>query len=374
MTTTVAATGAAFKIREARFEDYGPIVSLQRRYGLGTRSYEDWSQMWLGNPLYRELRSRWPIGWVLEDRSGRIVASIGNIPLPYEWNGRPIIASSGISWVAEPGFRSASLLLLDSVVNQRGVDLYLNSTVTKEAEPAIEMFHCLRVPVGRWDERAFWVTNHRGFSASLLIKKGFPRLRFLSCVLGPASFLHERLSGQAGLQDTAEVECCAGFDERFDGFWEELRWQRRNQLLAVRSREVLNWHFGDSLRNGRLWIAAVAERGRLAAYAIFDRRDNPKYALKRVRLVDYQSLNGSEELLPSLLSWGLRRCRRTGVHMLENVGRWLEDGEIIAASAPHLRKLYAWSYFYRACQPWLAEHLQNPSAWSPSLFDGNASL
>ena len=374
MATTLVRAPAAFKMREARFEDYEAIISLQQRYGLGTRSYEDWSQMWLGNPLYRQLEAGWPIGWVLEDQSHRIVASIGNMPLAYEWAGQPIIASSGISWVAAPAYRSASLLLLDSLVNQPGVDLYLNSTVTKEAEEAIVAFKCLHVPVGRWDERAFWVTNHRGFAGSLVIKKGLRAPNLLRYPLAVGSFISDHLKKRRSLKRSAEVVAFPDFDDRFDVFWNELRRERRNELLAVRSREVLNWHFGDSLRNGRLWIGGVLERERLVAYAIFDRRDNPKYKLKRVRLVDFQCVNGKDELLQPLLSWALGKCRRASIHMLENVGRWLEDGEIIAASAPYRRKLYAWSYYYRAQNDALADCLREPGVWSPSLFDGNASL
>ncbi len=373
---STAAVGAAarYRVREASFQDYEQIIALQARYGLGTRSQEDWTQMWLGNPLYRELRNTWPIGWVLENGEGRIVASIGNMPLPYEWNGEKVVASSGISWVAEPEYRGAALLLLDMVVNQSGVDLYLNSTVTKESQEAIEAFQCLRVPVGRWDERAFWVTGHRGFAASLLLKKGWRAPAFWSYPLAAASLARGLIDRRAALKRSAAVEIRTAFDTRFEAFWKELRKQSRNQLLAVRSLEVLNWHFGDSLRNSRIWIAAVSAREHLLAYAVFDRRDNPKYRLKRARLIDFQCLDGHEELLQPLLASALQKCRKEGIHMLENVGRWLEDGDVVAASAPYRSKLYAWSYFYRADNPQLAERLKSPSAWAPSLYDGNASL
>jgi hypothetical protein len=60
------------------------------------------------------------------------------------------------------------------------------------------------------------------------------------------------------------------------------------------------------LRNNRLWIAAVVDSRRPAAYAIFNKRDNPRIGLKRVRLVDFQSLDGSTALLAPLLSWAVR--------------------------------------------------------------------
>src|SRR5438128_7637013 len=112
------------------------------RYGFRAKSYEAWSHLWLGNPLYREVRAGWSIGWVLEDDSNQIVASIGNIPLLYEFEGRRILATSGRGWVAEPAYRSASLLLLDYVINQRHVDLYLDNTVNVASTAPVSCFQC----------------------------------------------------------------------------------------------------------------------------------------------------------------------------------------------------------------------------------------
>src|SRR5207245_5539968 len=113
---------------------------------------------------------------------------------------------------------------------------------------------------------------------------------------------------------------------------------------------------------------------RLAAYAIFDRNDNPECHLKRVRLVDFRSLDGSTDLLSPMLSWALRKCRDEGIHILENVGRWLEPGDFMDTAAPYHRKHSTWTYFYRANNKDLAERLTDRRAWDPSLYDGNASL
>src|SRR6266404_1699960 len=165
------------KLREARFEDYEQIFSLESRYGLDPENYEEWSHLWRENPLYRELQPGWPIGWVIETENKRIVGSMGNIPLPYEFEGKRIVAASGRALVAEPAYRSAALLLLDRLINQPGVDLYLNNTMSQEAASSFSMFECPRVPVGIWNESAFWITHYRGFAQSVLIKKHYPLIR-----------------------------------------------------------------------------------------------------------------------------------------------------------------------------------------------------
>src|SRR5438128_1353602 len=100
------------KVRAATFEDYSQIASLEAHFGLDATSYEEWSHLWRGNPLYRELQPGWIIGWVIEDENKRIVGSVGNIPLSYEFEGSRILATSGRCLAAEPAYRSATLLLL----------------------------------------------------------------------------------------------------------------------------------------------------------------------------------------------------------------------------------------------------------------------
>ena len=361
-------------IREASLEDYEQIAGLESRYGLERRSYEEWSHLWLNNPLYRELRSDWTIGWVLEDPNQQVVASVSNIPLWYEFQGKKILAATGRAQVAEPEYRSGSLLLVDRLINQRNIDLYLNNTMTAEAAASFSVFECPRVPSGVWDESAFWITRYQGFFESLLVKKKYPLACLLSFPLAAAASFKDKLTAPSLREEDVEVTMCSAFDDRFDEFWAALRSRKPHLLLAVRNREVLEWHFRYALRNNRLWIAAVVDGPRLAAYAIFDRRDNPRIGLKRVRLVDYQSLDGSTTLLAPLLSWAVRKCQGEGIHTLENTGRWLEKEELIARVAPYRRKLSTWTYFYRACNRGLSETLRGPSAWAPSLFDGNASL
>ncbi len=60
--------------------------------------------------------------------------------------------------------------------------------------------------------------------------------------------------------------------------------------------------------------------------------------------------------------------------MLQNFGRWLEKGEFIETVVCRGRKVSNWTFFYRASNPRLAQSLQGRQAWSPSLFDGDASL
>jgi hypothetical protein len=362
------------RLREAALEDHAQIALLESRYGLATKSYEEWRHLHLCNPLQPECPSSGLIGWVIEDDEKQIVGSVGNVPLLYEFEGRRIRAVSGRALVADPAYRSTSLLLLDHLINQPGVELFLTNAITPASMPAFDAFECRRIPVGLWDESAFWITGYQGFFESLLAMKRWRFAKPLSYPLSAAGFLKDALTRKNLPASDVEVKACPGFDDRFDGFWEGLKRNHPHLLLAVRSRSVLEWHFKYALLKNRLWIVTALDGARLAGYAIFARRDNATLGLKRVRLVDFQSLDGTTALLAPMLSWALRKCREEGIHMLDNVGRWMEKGELIDNLGPHRRKLSTWTYVYRANNPGLAKSLSNRRAWSPTLFDATASL
>jgi len=341
----IRTTRPGLKLREASLKDYDQIASLETRHGLAAKSFEEWTHLHVNNPLLPGS----PIGWVIEGEDKQIVGSVGNVPLLYELEGKRILAVTGRGLVTEPAFRSASLVLLDRLINQPGMDLFLTNAITPASAAAFSVLGCQRVPVGEWDQSAFWITGYLGFQKSLLVMKNLPAP--LSYPLAVAASLRDRLTKTPLGENDVEVQSCLRFDVRFDELWEELR-----------------------RRNPHLWIATVVDGVRLSGYAIFDRRDNAKFGLKRIRLVDYQSLDGTTALLGPMLSWALKKCRDEGIHMLEDVGRWLEKGELIDKAAPYRRNLSAWTYVYRASNPNLAENLRKRRVWSPSLFDATASL
>jgi amino acid adenylation domain-containing protein len=363
------------KIREASFEDYPQISILEQRYGLNPKSYEEWADLWLGNPLYHKL-PRWPIGWVCENAEGEIVGSVANIPLPYGYEGRPLTAATSRALVVDANYRSHSFWLLSKFFGQKDVDLFVNTTVNAKAAKLQEAFQARRVPAGTWDRSAFWVTNYRAFAASLMARKGMAAISGLSYPLSAGLFVRDTLASNLWRwrRNGVRPKFCAQFDERFDVFWENLRTQRTRQLLATRSRQVLDWHFRHSLASKKTWLVTVSKGDELAAYAVLCRQDNPSYELRRMRLVDFQALPGQLHLLSPILSHALQRCHDEGVHMLEAMGFTGEKQRVIDSAAPHHRELAAWRYFYKAKDAQLAKRLEDPEAWDPCCFDGDASL
>ena len=169
---------------------------------------------------------------------------------------------------------------------------------------------------------------------------------------------------------------CARFDDRFDAFWKALQKKKSDLLLAVRTREVLEWHFKFALLQNAAWIYTVEGDSGLSAYAVFVRQDNPEAGLTRVRLADFQCLDeaAAPALLTAMLRAAIDRCRQESVHMLELIGLSPALEAEVARASPHRRQLPNWLYFYKVNDPSLGEKLKSAAVWEPSLFDGDSSL
>jgi amino acid adenylation domain-containing protein len=363
------------KLREATFDDYRQISALESRYGLQPKSYEEWTDLWNHNPAYPK-GAGWPIGWVCENADNEIVGSVGNIPLTYEFGDQNLLVATSRSLVVDSRYRLYSFMLLGQFFNQKGVDLFVNTTVNAKASKLQEVFRCSRVPAGAWDRSAFWITNYRAFTESLLNKRELPGVPSLSYPLSAGLFLRDALTGRAlrSRRNGTEVQFCTQFDDRFEQFWEQLRKSSAGRLLASRSREVLEWHFRSAIDKNRAWVLSVGNPNELSAYAIICRQDNTGFGLNRMRLVDFQALPGQTALLKPILYRTLERCQEEGIHILEAVGFSSEKLQIIESMSPHHRELASWRYFYSASNQQLAERLRNPEVWDPSFFDGDSSL
>jgi len=93
-----------------------------------------------------------------------------------------------------------------------------------------------------------------------------------------------------------------------------------------------------------------------------------------MRLVDYQTLEPDQDLLPSLLQFALRRCAAEEIDILDHLGRGLPKMQAVDRFAPYRQKLTTWPFYYRATDPALCAELVQPRVWDPSSFDGDASF
>jgi hypothetical protein len=365
-------TTSDVKIREATLSDYDQIKALGVRNGLDTCPRQEWEHLWVGNPVFKKF-PHWPIGWVAE-HDGVVVGFFGNIPVGYFFKGREMLGASLYSTSLDPPYRGYAILLIKRFLTwSHGIEFMICTTANASSSKLIERTRAPHVPTGDWGKSVFWITNYRAFLAVALEKQGWPK--FLAYPGAAALRARDRLTkSPAWMRQACDLQTCSSFDERFDVFWEDLKRAYPNRLLGNRSREVLQWHFKYALEHKRVWILTFGENSRILAYAIFFRHDNREINLKRVRLIDFQVLNGDTTVLRPMLAWGLRKCREEGIHMMEAYGFRPDKQGVIDSLAPHRRRLPSWFYFYKTWDKELGEQLKDPEVWDPSHFDGDSSL
>ena len=365
--------------RAATFEDYEQIIDLQSRNGLGYKPYEQWRHLWVNNPAWRK-QANWPIGYLLE-ASGKIVGYVGSIPLAYEFRGKEYTAITGYGVVADPEYRAAMAPMIIRFSRLKA-DIYMHTSCNPDSAKFHSVFRGLPVPSGAWDRTSFWITNYSGFMSSWLKSKGLPKAAAVAVApfasaamrLKDVALVGGKLRRRQGSGASYQICVTTEFDDRFDEFWQKLRTRYSHRLLAVRSQEALNWHFKYALADQRAWIVTAENNSRLLAYAIFYRQDNKDLQLKRLRLIDFQTLDGDTTPLVDMLAWALEHCRNSGIHMLETIGLRRDKQELVASLAPYHRQLPAWMFYYRGNSEELRIGLEDPEVWDPSFYDGDATL
>jgi len=362
-------------LRPASFDDYDQIAAVEEANGLSSKSREQWLHLWQNNPAYQQLPG-WPIGWVIEDERGRIVGALQNVPCLYHFDGRTYVGGFGRGWAVDARYRAFSLLLIVRQLQQPNVDLRLTTTASPKTSALLAKQGWSRVPVGEWDRSALWVTNYSETVRRYLAAKT-PRL--VSALAGSLLYVpllvKDMISARPRHFNTGcELDWRTSFDERFDPFWAELESRSSRVLLATRDRQTLQWHFKYGLEHNRIWILTACDGPRLLAYAIFERKDTESLDLARMLLVDFQAIVGDQNLASAMISFVLERCRREGIHVLENIGCWLEREHPLAPRAPHRRETGNWSYLYQATNPRLADALKGAESWRPTQYDADASL
>ncbi len=368
----------AARLREASFDDYPQIAALQAQRGMRLRSREEWCHLWINNPAYVDRHGKWPIGWVLE-ADHNIVGYLGNIPANYEFRGRRLTAGCGYSWMVAPTYRSYSMLLMDQYMRQESAELCVSTTANPISHKAHVAFGARPVPVGVWDRSSVWITSRRGFISSWLKRKEWPMPGLLSYPMSAALFFWDAASlhkiGQRSKGNrNVEMECRSDFDERFDSFWQVLRGENSDILLADRSRRALAWHFHYAIREHKLWIVTPNAGSSLRAYGLFLLDMNPTDELKRMVFVDFQATRDESALFYPILQWALERCRAAGIHLLWTEGLCPKGLEDVTALAPYHLRQPSWAYLYKVLDRSLIEALSDAKAWVPSLFDGDATV
>jgi hypothetical protein len=360
-------------VREMQLSDYAAVQKVRQENGLTVLSLEEWNHLNRDNPFVSP-EDPVPIGWILEDDREGVVGIYGNFPGRYGWRSQELRAGISHSWAVNRGHRKGSLLLVARYLGQKNVHLLINTSANVEAGRVFETLKALRVPQPDFHWILVWIFRYSAFVESVLRYKKVRGAGYLKPFLAAGLKGMDRLARRNRWKAfSGRVRRIDEFDERFDGFWKQLCASSR-QLMAVRHRRALEWHFHLGQREGRIAIFIYETAGRMQGYLILRREEDPALALCRQRVVDLQVLAPGEEALQELFAAAADFARQSGAQILEVVGLSALKRRSLEALAPHRRRMTTWPFWYCAVQPVTGADFRNPEVWDPTLYDGDSSV
>ena len=102
------------------------------------------------------------------------------------------------------------------------------------------------------------------------------------------------------------------------------------------------------MHHGQVWILTATRQGLLRAFCVLKRTDL-KLPTRRMRLVDFQTLDPLDNLLPGLLRFAQQRALAEGFDVIEHLGCGLPKMRDFEVFAPYRRTLPCKPYYY--CTP-----------------------
>ncbi len=358
------------KIRAAKFDDLIKIKELCVRNNLQVEKIN--KEVWKNFPNFSEFENV-PIGWVMENNDGNIVGVILNLFMNYRLNDKTYKASVVSTWAVDDNYRKDSMNLIFKWIYQKNVDLLVDNRRTERSAKILKSFKFKNVPTKDYEKIIYWVLDYPNFIKSVIKKKlkiqiG-PISIILAAILKSYDFIMNRNKNFYLNKKTFEVK---SFDKKFDFFWDKL--PKNNKFMSERNSASLEWHFARGIKEKRISVLTLSSENNLIGYIILMRSNNKEIGLKRMKIVDIQSLSNSEEDTKNLIANAVLYAREEGVHILELMGFGKSIKEQALKTNPYIRSLSNSPFFYKIMSNELKNAFTDNIEWDACLFDGDGSL
>jgi len=365
-------------IREAVLEDAKKVAALQYKFGIAPDTEGDWKRLWVDNPAKH---SDNPIGWVFEEKD-KVVGFLGNVSRSYVLGEVKLKAMAARGWVVEPAFRNATVLLLSKYLNQKNVDILLNSSSNDTAYQIFARMGSKTVPVDVYAKLLFWVTHEQNFITSVAAYFHLPK--YLNWLLGSVggfffkfpnlfilNYMNSKLSSLSHQYEMRLIEPNS-IGVEFDELWGKKK-KEQLRFLADRSASALRWHFSKQEFKTRL--ICCYENGELKGYLALAKIQNVKTAFIRHVVIDLIALVDTKSIIEFMIASAYQLSRSENIVALELLGFTEEIRNVIYGMKVLKRKSFPTPFTFKLVNKHLsADEFSKKQTWYPSLFDGDSSL
>src|SRR3989338_2039787 len=334
-------------------------------------------------------QARHPIGWVIEGENGAIEGYAGNIILPYVYGGAVYTAGCTTGVVVEPSYRRYSMSMLKGYFIQTGIDIFISSTAN-EVSGAI--FDALKVPkfqVGNYNTMYYFLINPSNVAYAFLRRRmpfffARPVATFAGAILAFWFYLRDMVAfGRSNMVTSINHHTRTGvgvkivekslkdLDETYDAFWEFAR-NQKDQLIFLRTREALRWHFAESGNWGAPSVFCYYEEDRMLGYAIIDKHFEKENGILRFRCVDILTLEDKKEIIKRLIGAAYTRAKKEGADLLVCYFFPASVRKVIGALA-HMRRKRSGGVYMRILNPKLSSR-DVMRKWYATCADGDSAF
>lgn len=358
------------KIRTANYDDLEEIKALCARNGLNIKKINQ--KIWRELPAIKEFKNI-PIGWVLESDNKKIVGVLLNFFMNYKLNEKNYKAAIGSSWAVDGEYRKGGFALFDRWINQKKIDLIIDGTATERLAKILTAFKFKNVPTKDYDKVMYWILDYPQFIKTVLKKKIKIFIGPLNFVAGLVLKFYDLIIGRNKIFDSKKnVIEVKYFNHKFDDFWNKL--PKKNKFIAERTSAMLKWHFESAMNKQKISVLALYYENNLNGYIIIMRADNNDIGLKRMQIIDIQTLSNNEETATALITNAIIYAQKQGVYVLELIGFGQDIRRQAAKMNPYVRKLSYSPFFYKLINKELKNTFSEKVEWNASLYEGDGSL
>lgn len=249
-----------------------------------------------------------PLGWVIEGEHGVIGGYAGNIILPYLYRGVTYKAACTTGIVVDPAYRRYSLSMLRGYFTQTGIDIFMSSTANEVSGMIFEALKIPRFPAEHYNNMYYFLINPTKVVYSFLQRRmpnffARPAAIFMGAIL--ASWFYFRDALVLDRNKTAQgwrivEKSLEDLDEMYDAFWELVR-NQKDQLMLLRTRETLRWHFAGAGNWSAPTLFCYYEESQMQGYAIIDKHFEKESGVLRFRCVDILTFGDKKEIIKRLM-------------------------------------------------------------------------
>lgn len=318
-----------------------------------------------------------PIGWVVEEENGVIRGYAGNIILPYIYGGTVYKAACTTGILVDPAYRRYSMSMLKGYFTQTGIDIFMSSTANEISGTIFETLKIPKFPAENYNLTYYF------FVSPWRVVYSFMRRRLPAFFARPiATLMGKILAFWFYIRDAVFMDrdnavkgwkiiekSLEDLDETYDAFWELIKSQL-DQLILLKTKEALRWHFAGAGNWGAPVIFCYYEGDRMLGYAIIDKHLEKESGIIRFRCADLLTYGGKKDIIKRLMITAYLHAKRekADLFICYFLPFWIQK---IVSGLAHLRRKRNGSVYIRMLNSELVD-IDVGRKWYATCADGDA--